>query len=75
MDHTPDAQPDPETRPERDREPQESGGLDVVDTVAGMLEQLDHLPVAEHVAVFERAHESLRGALSDAASTGPVARA
>jgi hypothetical protein len=39
-----------------------TGQVDV-DAVVGSLSDLDGLPVAEHVAVFERAHESLRRTL------------
>jgi hypothetical protein len=38
-------------------------GNPVVDDVLGGVEALDDLPVDEHVAVYERAHERLRGAL------------
>lgn len=38
-------------------------GNERVDAVLDSLEALDDLPVDEHVAVFERAHEELRGAL------------
>lgn len=41
-------------------------GNPVVDSVLDSLRELDSVPVAEHVAVFEAAHERLRGALSDA---------
>ena len=34
-----------------------------VDSVLDQVEGLDELPVEEHVAVFERAHEDLRSAL------------
>ncbi|CUR59037.1 conserved hypothetical protein [metagenome] len=34
-----------------------------VDAVLGTLAELDDLPVEEHVAVFEHAHERLRSAL------------
>ena len=44
----------------------EHTGNPVVDSVLDSLEELDRLPPAEHVAVFEAAHERLRGALSDA---------
>ena len=37
-----------------------------VDAALASLEDLDGRPVDEHVAVFESAHERLRGALSDA---------
>ena len=38
-------------------------GNDVVDDVLASLEALPELPLDDHVAVFERAHEQLRGAL------------
>lgn len=41
-------------------------GVETVDGVVASLDGLDGLPVAEHVAVFERAHESLRQALAEA---------
>jgi hypothetical protein len=41
-----------------------TGNADV-DAVIGSLEVLDDLPVAEHVAVFEQAHESLRRTLTN----------
>jgi hypothetical protein len=34
-----------------------------VDGVLDSMDSLDDLPVTEHVGVFERAHEVLRGAL------------
>jgi hypothetical protein len=37
-----------------------------VDAVVAALEELDGRPVAEHVAVFESAHDRLRAALADA---------
>lgn len=43
-----------------------STGNETVDAVLESLEQLDGLPAAEHVAVYEAAHDRLRGALSDA---------
>lgn len=36
---------------------------DAVDEVLASLEVLPELPLEEHVAVFEHAHEQLRGAL------------
>jgi hypothetical protein len=50
-------------------------GDGAVERVLSSLERLDDLPVSEHVAVFEAAHEALRAALADAgrretASTG-----
>lgn len=42
--------------------PQSSGNADV-DVVLQSLAVLDDAPVAEHVAVFEAAHERLRRAL------------
>jgi hypothetical protein len=38
-------------------------GHETVDAVLGSLDGLDDAEVATHVAVFERAHERLRGAL------------
>jgi hypothetical protein len=37
-----------------------------VDAVVASLEDLEGRPVAEHVAVFESAHDRLRSALADA---------
>jgi proline racemase len=50
----------------------ESTGIESVDAVVSGLVALDELPVAEHVAVFERAHESLRTCLTAPASGSPV---
>lgn len=47
-------------------EPIEHTGNAVVDSVLASLRELDNLPVSEHVAVFEAAHDRLRGALADA---------
>jgi len=44
----------------------ETTGDESVDEVVASLRGLDDLPVSEHVAVFERAHESLRQVLSGA---------
>ena len=44
----------------------EHTGNPVVDSVLDSLRELDALPVSEHVAVFEAAHERLRGTLADA---------
>jgi hypothetical protein len=41
-----------------------------VDAVVESLSTLDQLPVAEHVAVFEQAHESLRRTLAGAGTDG-----
>jgi hypothetical protein len=41
-------------------------GHDAVDEVLGSLDGLEGRPVAEHVAVFEAAHEALRAALAEA---------
>lgn len=38
-------------------------GNEAVDEVLASLEGLEERPLEEHVAVFERAHERLRGAL------------
>ena len=47
-------------------EPMEFTGQAAVDAVLASLESLDDLPVAEHVEVFDRAHQGLRQALDDA---------
>ncbi len=44
-----------------------TGNADV-DAVVGSLGRLEDLPVADHVGVFERAHESLRRTLAGADS-------
>ncbi len=44
-----------------------TGNADV-DAVVASLTALDDLPVADHVAVFEQAHESLRRTLAGAAN-------
>jgi hypothetical protein len=49
-----------------------TGNADV-DGVVGSLAGLDDLPIADHVAVFEQAHESLRRTLSGAGQTSPAA--
>lgn len=46
-------------------------GNQQVDAVLSSLEELEGAPVAEHVAVFERAHEQLRAAL-DAQPSRPA---
>jgi hypothetical protein len=46
-------------------ESNETGDADV-DAVVSSLNGLDDLPVADHVAVFEQAHESLRRTLAGA---------
>ncbi len=46
-------------------------GLAAVDEVLESLADLDEKPVEEHVAVFEQAHEALRGAL-EAKPANPV---
>jgi hypothetical protein len=48
----------------------EGTGHAEVDAVIGSLNGLDDLAVAEHVAVFERAHESLRRTLVGAGQEG-----
>lgn len=49
-------------------QPAETGHAGV-DAVVASLDALDDAPVADHVAVFEQAHDSLRRALSDAGDT------
>jgi hypothetical protein len=63
---------------EQDAEPAEetlepeTTGDETVDAVVLSLRGLDELPVSEHVAVFERAHESLRQVLSGAGEPAPA---
>jgi hypothetical protein len=55
----------------------ESTGIASVDEVVAGLVVLDELPVAEHVAVFERVHESLRAQMTTqmtAQATAPVSQ-
>lgn len=47
-------------------EPVAGTGVAEVDAVLASLRQLDELPVEEHVAVFEEAHEALRRVLDGA---------
>jgi hypothetical protein len=63
-----DAAPD---RPVRQDTPPEKTGNPAVDAVLESLERLDDTPVSEHVALFESAHERLRGALADAGEDRP----
>lgn len=49
-----------------DDTPFQSTGHPAVDEVLRSLDALDGRPVDEHVGVFEKAHEDLRRALSDA---------
>jgi hypothetical protein len=46
--------------------PVERTGNPVVDSVLDSLRELEQMPVSDHVAVFEAAHDRLRGALADA---------
>jgi hypothetical protein len=48
-------------------------GHPAVDEVLAGLDDLDSRPVSEHVAVFESAHDRLRGALADAGCAGATA--
>jgi hypothetical protein len=45
-------------------------GVASVDAVLEELDTIDDLPLEEHVAAFERAHESLRSALDAAPDAG-----
>ncbi|NUR09958.1 MAG: hypothetical protein HOQ22_16065 [Nocardioidaceae bacterium] len=57
----------PEPRPDPvEEQPAESTGHPAVDEVVASLDGLGDRPVEEHVAVFESAHDRLRGALADA---------
>ena len=47
----------------------EPTGHPAVDEVLASLSRLEDRPAAEHVEVFEAAHERLRGALADAGDT------
>ena len=51
--------------------PRVATGNAAVDGVLSSLDALADLPVAEHVAVFERAHEQLRAALDAPAGPKP----
>lgn len=57
--------PFPEAAGPEPIEPGSTGHPDV-DAVVESLGGLDGLPVTEHVAVFESAHDQLRAALADA---------
>lgn len=58
-----------EPGPDEAREQLTETGHAGVDAVVASLDGLDEAPVADHVAVFEQAHESLRRSLSDAGDT------
>jgi hypothetical protein len=47
--------------------PDQPTGHPAVDAVVASLEGLEDRPVAEHVGVFDSAHDQLRAALFDAA--------
>jgi hypothetical protein len=64
--HDPGEDPGPDFSAVAGAPPAEHTGNPVVDSVLDSLRELDQLPVSEHVAVFEAAHDRLRGALSDA---------
>jgi hypothetical protein len=61
-----DEHPGPDLSAVADTPSVQHTGNPVVDSVLDSLRELDELPVSEHVAVFEAAHDRLRGALSDA---------
>ncbi|GAB7007243.1 hypothetical protein JCM18899A_47180 [Nocardioides sp. AN3] len=46
-------------------------GVPAVDAVVDEVDRVAELPVEEHVAVFERAHEELRRALDHQADDSP----
>lgn len=48
----------------------ERTGHPVVDEVIASLTVLDGLPLEQHAAVFEAAHDRLRGVLADAGDDG-----
>ena len=60
---TPDAGPDDSAYSGRDEATVEHTGMAEVDAVLASLDGLADRPVAEHVAVFEQAHDRLRRAL------------
>jgi hypothetical protein len=60
---TPDAGPDDSADAGRDAATVEHTGMAEVDAVLASLDGLADRPVAEHVAVFEQAHDRLRRAL------------
>ena len=62
----------PVVEPEVMAEVEGTGNADV-DAVVASLTALDDLPVAEHVTVFEQAHESLRRTLAGAGQDSPAA--
>ena len=53
---------EPETQPPSADEPTATG-VPAVDQVLSDVDQLDELPLEEHLPTFERAHDSLRAAL------------
>jgi hypothetical protein len=63
---------DPGVDPQVEPELEGTGNADV-DAVVASLTALDDQPVAEHVAVFEQAHESLRRTLAGAGQDSPAA--
>lgn len=56
-----------------EQQPEQRTGHPAVDAVLDSLADLDRAPVDEHVAVFEAAHDALRGALAEAANSRPSA--
>jgi hypothetical protein len=61
-----DAEEFPDTAPTAERT-----GHEAVDSVLQSLDALSGAPVAEHVAVFEAAHDRLRGTLATAGDSTP----
>ncbi len=59
--------PEPPTAQDTDASAVSGGGLDGVQEE---LSRLAQLPVEEHVAVFDRIHQQLRGRLADAGDRG-----
>jgi hypothetical protein len=64
MTEIPEEYGEPGAPPDADPATGDQPTLDPVDDVLASLDGLDDLPVREHVAVFERAHEQLRAALT-----------
>ena len=66
MTDTPDVPEPADEVPQHGAASVELTGHDAVDGVLSSLEDLTDRPVAEHVAIFESAHETLRAALAEA---------
>ena len=63
--HVPPEGPDPRAETEGARPEARRTGVPRVDAVLADVEGLDDLPLEQHPAAFERAHDSLRAALDE----------